>query len=292
MLEGLSRFRIAREAEVTTPYRQIDADRSGFDEDNDAVLGIVQRAEVEREARSYADLLGYLVDWDSVARLDDEMLVNGIAQIAPLDVGSKQYLLERATSPIGPTCSSSSCSSSAWRRAAPTDQRCSDPGRAPARPTGLPNDPDPAALRRCGAGAGLRGGRPRISDPRRRPGHARRGSAEAGAVSAEAEYDLTGQWSGIYNYPALYPPNTFEAVIRDVGGAITGEIEQPGEFFEPPGIVQHAMIEGSREGSSVRFVKILRRPRPADAALSWRHPARRRRDRGEWTIPGNWSGRS
>ena len=94
MLEGLSRFRIAREAEVTTPYRQIDADRSGFDEDNDAVLGIVQRAEVEREARSYADLLGYLVDWDSVARLDDEMLVNGIAQIAPLDVGSKQALLE------------------------------------------------------------------------------------------------------------------------------------------------------------------------------------------------------
>jgi hypothetical protein len=29
-----------------------------------------------------------------VARLDDEMLVNGIAQIAPLDVGSKQALLE------------------------------------------------------------------------------------------------------------------------------------------------------------------------------------------------------
>ena len=94
VLEGLSRFRIAREAEVSTPYRQIDADRSGFDEDNDAVLGIVQRAEVEREARSYADSLGYLVDWDSVARLDDEMLVNGIAQIAPLDVGSKQALLE------------------------------------------------------------------------------------------------------------------------------------------------------------------------------------------------------
>ena len=38
-------------------------------------------------------------------------------------------------------------------------------------------------------------------------------------------------------------------MIRDVGGAITGEIEQPGEFFEPPGIVQHAMIEGSREAA-------------------------------------------
>jgi len=94
VLEGLSRFRIAREAEVTTPYRQVDADRSGFDEDNEMVLGIVQRAEVEREARAYADSLGYLVEWESVARLDDEMLVNGIAQIAPLDVGSKQALLE------------------------------------------------------------------------------------------------------------------------------------------------------------------------------------------------------
>jgi len=94
VLEGISRFRIAREASVTTPYRQVDADRGGFDEDVDAVLGITQRAEVEREARTYADSLGYLVDWDSVARLDDEMLVNGICQIAPLDVGSKQALLE------------------------------------------------------------------------------------------------------------------------------------------------------------------------------------------------------
>ncbi len=94
VLEGLSRFRIAREAEVETPYRQVDADRSGFDEDSDIVLGIAQRAEIERESRAYADSLGYIVDWDSVARLDDEMLVNGIAQIAPLDVGSKQALLE------------------------------------------------------------------------------------------------------------------------------------------------------------------------------------------------------
>ena len=94
VLEGLSRFRIAREAEVATPYRQVDADRAGFDDEGDDVLGIAQRAEIEREARAYADSLGYLVDWDSVARLDDEMLVNGICQIAPLDVGSKQALLE------------------------------------------------------------------------------------------------------------------------------------------------------------------------------------------------------
>jgi Lon protease-like protein len=94
VLEGLSRFRIAREADVETPYRQVDADREGFDEEKDPVLGIAQRAEVEREARRYADALGYMIEWEQVSRLDDEMLVNGIAQIAPLDVGSKQALLE------------------------------------------------------------------------------------------------------------------------------------------------------------------------------------------------------
>jgi len=95
VLEGLGRFRIAREAEVETPYRQVDADRSGFaDGEEPDPLGLAQRAELEREARRYADALGYSVDWEAVGRLDDEMLVNGIAQIAPLDVGSKQALLE------------------------------------------------------------------------------------------------------------------------------------------------------------------------------------------------------
>lgn len=96
VLEGLSRFRIAREAIVDTPYRQVDADRSGFVEEEEPVLGLVQRAEVEREARRYADALGYMVEWGEISRLDDENLVNGIAQIAPLDVGSKQALLEAA----------------------------------------------------------------------------------------------------------------------------------------------------------------------------------------------------
>lgn len=95
VLEGLSRFRIAAEARVKTPYRQVDADRDGFgDETDPEPLASIQRAELEREARRYADALGYSVDWGAVGRLDDEMLVNGIAQIAPLDVGSKQALLE------------------------------------------------------------------------------------------------------------------------------------------------------------------------------------------------------
>jgi hypothetical protein len=93
VLEGVSRFRVAAEAEVMTPYRQVDAE--GFDEaEEPEPLASIQRAELERESRRYADALGYAVDWEAVGRLDDEMLVNGIAQIAPLDTGSKQALLE------------------------------------------------------------------------------------------------------------------------------------------------------------------------------------------------------
>jgi hypothetical protein len=97
VLEGVGRFRITREIEADTLYRQVEADRSPFaDHEDEDPLGLAQRAEIEQEARRYADALGYAVDWDAVSRLDDEMLVNGIAQIAPFDLGSKQALLEAA----------------------------------------------------------------------------------------------------------------------------------------------------------------------------------------------------
>lgn len=97
VLEGTIRFRAVREADVTTPYRQVDVDCSGFaDEGEPEPLASIQRANVEREARRYADMLGFAVDWEAVGRLDDELLVNAISQIAPFDVGSKQALLEAA----------------------------------------------------------------------------------------------------------------------------------------------------------------------------------------------------
>ncbi|MGB3795554.1 MAG: ATP-dependent protease, partial [Alteraurantiacibacter sp.] len=37
---------------------------------------------------------GYAIDWDSVARLDDVSLINGVSQIAPFDAAAKQALLE------------------------------------------------------------------------------------------------------------------------------------------------------------------------------------------------------
>ena len=57
-------------------------------------LSDAERAALETESRRFATAQGYAVDWESVSRLDDEALVNGIAQIAPFDAASKQALLE------------------------------------------------------------------------------------------------------------------------------------------------------------------------------------------------------
>ena len=58
------------------------------------MLAAVERAALEQESRRFAELLGYVVDWTAVSRLDDTALVNGIAQIAPFDPAAKQTLLE------------------------------------------------------------------------------------------------------------------------------------------------------------------------------------------------------
>jgi hypothetical protein len=97
VLLGSNRFRLVREVSADTPYRCAEVDIEVFDDSEPEPLALAQRAEVEREARRLGDAMGLAVDWDAVARLDDEMLVNAIAQVAPFDVGAKQALLEQST---------------------------------------------------------------------------------------------------------------------------------------------------------------------------------------------------
>ena len=93
VLEGVSLFRVVRELEVATPFRQVEGvllPAAPADE----TLALAARSSLELESRRFAESQGYAVDWDAVARLDDTSLVNGIAQIAPFDVAAKQALLE------------------------------------------------------------------------------------------------------------------------------------------------------------------------------------------------------
>lgn len=95
VLEGVSRFKVVRELDVTTAFRQVEAEL--IDDPKDEVLASVERAGFEFEAKRFAAMQGYSVDWDSVERLDDETLINGVAQIAPFDSAAKQALLEAKT---------------------------------------------------------------------------------------------------------------------------------------------------------------------------------------------------
>jgi Lon protease-like protein len=97
VLLGSNRFRLVREEEPDGAYRCAEVDIEAFDDEEPEPLSLAQRAEVEREARRLGDAMGLAVDWTAVSRLDDEMLVNAIAQVAPFDVGAKQALLEQAT---------------------------------------------------------------------------------------------------------------------------------------------------------------------------------------------------
>ncbi len=95
VLEGESRFRLIRELDATTPFRQIEGELIA-DEVYPA-LSPIERAGFEREARRFADAQGYAVDWDAVTRLDDESLIDGTSQIVPFDIAAKQALLEAST---------------------------------------------------------------------------------------------------------------------------------------------------------------------------------------------------
>ena len=106
----------------------------------------------------------------------------------------------------------------------------------------------------------------------------------------EGEYDLSGHWIGMFSYPAEFPPNNFEAELRDSGGLVTGLITQPREIFDLPGPPRQAVIEGQRTGSQLSFVKFyddLDRP-----TVHYRGEIQPGGDDidGAWTIPGDWSG--
>ena len=96
ILEGVSRFRLLREIDVATPFRQVEGAFDDFAEDGSEQppLASIIRAEIEQSARDFAEARGFALDWAEIERLDDESLVSGLSQLSPFDVASKQALLE------------------------------------------------------------------------------------------------------------------------------------------------------------------------------------------------------
>jgi len=95
-LTGITRFKVAEELSVTTPYRQCRVDYTTFIDDFTARKG---EDEVDRKAliAVLADFLkanNLKADWEGIDKAPNEALVNALSMMSPYGTPEKQALLE------------------------------------------------------------------------------------------------------------------------------------------------------------------------------------------------------
>lgn len=94
-LQGVCRFRVVEELDVTTPFRQCRILPFEADLRDDAEDGSdVDRETLLRTFRAYLDANELEADWDSVKRADNATLVNALSMMSPYGPAEKQALLE------------------------------------------------------------------------------------------------------------------------------------------------------------------------------------------------------
>ena len=95
-LTGVARFAVARELDVTTPYRQVMPDYDAFADDagEPRPLAPAARSALETTLRAYLDTQGLSADWKAVAEADDDSLVTTLSAVCPFDPVERQALLE------------------------------------------------------------------------------------------------------------------------------------------------------------------------------------------------------
>ncbi len=95
-LTGISRFRCIREVEGFAPYRMFDVDWAPFARD----LGPEEqdpgfdRERFNRLLERYFETQEMKADWDSLRDAGDELLINSLAMLCPLEAEDRQALLE------------------------------------------------------------------------------------------------------------------------------------------------------------------------------------------------------
>ncbi len=93
-LQGVCRFRVARELAVKTAFRQCRVAPFLADLDEDRSAGEVNRPALLKTFRAYLQANGLEADWESVSRAGDALLVNALSMMAPYGPAEKQALLE------------------------------------------------------------------------------------------------------------------------------------------------------------------------------------------------------
>jgi hypothetical protein len=110
--------------------------------------------------------------------------------------------------------------------------------------------------------------------------------------SAPNPSDLSGPWTGVFNYPNHFSPVYFSATLVQDGVWITGATEELGHSRDGGGRTMSATLQGRRDGARVTWLKLYDR-------LSWPYDAvayagEVTRDfleiSGRWNIPESWSG--
>jgi hypothetical protein len=97
-LTGVCRFRVVRELDVETPYRQIEADFETFESDLEPPIGAeINRPRLSEALRRYVSVNGFQADWAAVEEAQAEMLVHALAALCPFEPEEKQALLEAPT---------------------------------------------------------------------------------------------------------------------------------------------------------------------------------------------------
>ena len=106
--------------------------------------------------------------------------------------------------------------------------------------------------------------------------------------------DVTGEWTGIYNYPLEHPPNRFTATLRETAGIVTGETVEPSPSRHAGygGGQAHAFLDCRRDSALVSFLKQYDATHRADTPVAYAGALSSDGDEitGRWQVSGDWSG--
>ena len=78
-----------------------------------------------------------------------------------------------------------------------------------------------------------------------------------GRCGADGSDTLTGSWPGRFDDDSVVhgTPVSFDAVLTELGSILHGEVVEPNTFRKDAGDTLLAVLSGTRDGTSVTFVK-------------------------------------
>lgn len=94
-LEGVCRFRILKELDVSTQYRQVHADFATYKQDWTEVHSpLIDRDALHEALHHFFEFENDAKDWQALDHLEDDSLINSLSMICPFSPAEKQALLE------------------------------------------------------------------------------------------------------------------------------------------------------------------------------------------------------